>query len=345
MSNQVKQETDAGPSMITLFACPKAFHGHIDTIQRNAIISWTRLSPKPEIILLGIDEGVAEICNELGLIHVAEVERNEYGTPLVNSVFKIGQARANHPVVCYINSDIILTDDFLRAMESIAAKMPRFLVLGQRMDIEINAAWNFDSPDWQADLKNLLAQKGILHAPTGIDFFCFPRGLYQEIPPFAIGRLKWDNWLVWWARTQGFPVVDITKAVRIAHQNHGYDPGTLQKLEAEASIERNHGRPPRKLTGVRVTWTEIGAEARQNMELAGERNLNIWAANWMLDPKGRLRRRQITLIPEYIYYQMKCVIPLYWPAFGKGLAWITSVTKHLLRRTDQKKNFGIPGRS
>ena len=214
--------------MITFFACPKPFQGHIGIIQTNAIESWTRLRPKPEIMLLSTEKGVAEICKELHLIHVPDIDSNEYGTPLVSSVFQIGQARASHPVVCYINSDIMLTNDFLRAIESVVAKMPRFLVLGQRTDIDINEAWNFDASDWEASLKSLLTQKGTLHAQTGIDFFCFPRGMYADIPPFAIGRLKWDNWLVWRARTQGFPIVDITEAVAVAHQNHGYAPDTMR---------------------------------------------------------------------------------------------------------------------
>ena len=101
--------------MITLFACPKLFHGHINIIQRNAIKSWTLLKPKPEIILLGIDKEVAEVCEEFGLIYIAGIDRNEYGTPLVNSIFQVAQERATYPIVCYINSDIILMSEFMRA--------------------------------------------------------------------------------------------------------------------------------------------------------------------------------------------------------------------------------------
>jgi hypothetical protein len=69
--------------MLTIFACPKPFTDpHIAIIQRNAITSWTLLRPRPEIILFGDEPGVTEICKELGLRHVGEVERNEYGTPL-----------------------------------------------------------------------------------------------------------------------------------------------------------------------------------------------------------------------------------------------------------------------
>ena len=67
--------------MLTLFAIPKNFRGHIATIQRNAIASWTRLIPRPEIFLFGGEEGTAEIAHELGLRHFPEVARNEFGTP------------------------------------------------------------------------------------------------------------------------------------------------------------------------------------------------------------------------------------------------------------------------
>ena len=65
--------------MITLFTCPKPFRGHIGIIQRNAIKSWTLLKPKPEIILIGDEEGILEVCKELDLIHIPTIEKNEFG--------------------------------------------------------------------------------------------------------------------------------------------------------------------------------------------------------------------------------------------------------------------------
>ena len=329
--------------MITFFACPKPFQGHIDTIQRNALRSWTLLRSKPEIILIGIDQGVAEICNEFGLVHVAEVDRSEYGTPLVSSVFQIGQARASHPVVCYINSDIMLTNDFVRAIEIVAGKMPRFLILGQRTDIDINEAWGFDTADWEASLKSLLSQKGTLHAPTCIDFFCFPRGMYTDIPPFAIGRPGFDNWLVWRARSKGVPIVDITNATLIVHQNHE-SLYVIRKLSIPevSSLKTKNDSGWRKSGG---DWVELAPEAQKNMALLPkEQNLNVWAATWMIDRKGRLGRRRLTLKPAYLHYQLKCVVPLYWPAFGGMYRWLVSVAKAMRQYFDLKKHLGTDRR-
>ncbi len=315
--------------MITFFACPKPFEGHIAVIQRNAIRSWTLLRPEPEIMLLGSDRGIAETCAELGLIHVAEVDRNEYDTPLVDSIFRIAQERATCPIVCYVNSDIMLRSDFAAAVQAVAAAMPRFLVLGQRTDIDIQEAWDFAAPDWEAQLKDRLAREGTLHAPTGIDYFCFPRGMYTRIPPFAIGRLAWDNWLVWWARTQGVPVVDITEAVTVAHQNHGYAPGTLRKVVAQAGSPHS-GAHERRFRGEPY---ELGPEARRNLALVPEdQNLNIWAATWMLDRRGRLLRRGLSPEPAYLAYQLRAVVPLYHRRWGSVLRMLVAVARALRAR-------------
>ena len=39
-----------------------------------------------------------------------------------------------------------------------------------------------------------------------IDYFVFSRGLYlKKIPPLVIGRVFWDNWLIWRATAVGVP--------------------------------------------------------------------------------------------------------------------------------------------
>ena len=63
--------------MLTIFTIPKAFNGHIDIIQRNAIKSWTLLEPKCQVILAGDDEGTDLAARDLGVEHIAKLTRNE----------------------------------------------------------------------------------------------------------------------------------------------------------------------------------------------------------------------------------------------------------------------------
>ena len=232
--------------MLTLFTIPKPFHGHIAIIQRNAIRSWTLLRPACEIILFGDDEGTAETAAELGVCHVPDVARNEYGTPLVNNLFEEAQRLAAYSLLCYTNADIILMSDFMRAVEQVARCKHRFLMVGQRWDVDINASWDFEQPDWEEQLRACVRKHGKLHPPTGIDYFVFPRGLWHDVPPFAIGRTVWDNWLIYRARSLRVPVIDATGYVLAVHQNHDY------------------AYHPMGETGV---WK--GPEAKRNLEMAG----------------------------------------------------------------------------
>jgi hypothetical protein len=298
--------------MMTFFACPKRFSGHIGVIQRNAIKSWTLLVPKPEIIALGDEDGVAEVCDEFGLIHVRDIERNELGTPLVSSIFKIAQEKARQPVLCYINSDIILMSDFMPSVQLVAGKMPQFLIMAQRRDLDVRVSWDFSHPEWETKLRAAVAREGRVHMPNGIDFFCFPRGMYETVPPFAIGRFVWDNWLVWHAWSRGVALVDATDGVHIVHQNHEYASRTMQRLDpAGGGPGPSPAGPVRIIDGQTVA---IGKEIQDNMALvSADHNLNIWAADLRIDHAGRLRRRSTKLSFPYVKYRLKVVVPLRFP--------------------------------
>lgn len=101
--------------MLNIFSTPKPFKGLIKVIQTNAIRSWISLHPPCEVILFGNEEGTAEIASELGIRHIPDVERSEYGTPLISSLFRIAQSIGTHELMCYVNADIILMNDFMES--------------------------------------------------------------------------------------------------------------------------------------------------------------------------------------------------------------------------------------
>ena len=109
----------SGDIMLTLFTVAKPFRGEFAAIQRNAILSWTRLRPHCEILLLGDEEGFGEIASETGVVRVPMIERNEFGTPFVNSIFSEAEKHARFEYLCYINADILLLNDFLPAVRQI----------------------------------------------------------------------------------------------------------------------------------------------------------------------------------------------------------------------------------
>ena len=261
--------------MITIFAMPKAFDGHIGIIQRNAITSWTRLSPRPEIILFGDEAGTADFAGELGLRHIAGIRRNAQGTPFLDDLFSQAQAAASFPIAAYVNSDIILFDEFLRAIDEVTAWRPEFLMAGRRWDIDIGAPLDFSMADWEQRLRTDVARRGKRRSVSWIDYFVFPPGMYREVPPMLIGRLWWDNWLVWKAGDLGAPVVDSSPRVLAVHQNHGYAHPQgffgIWKSEEGQWNERlaEGGRHARTLREARFKLGRLGV--RRNFEGAVER--------------------------------------------------------------------------
>ena len=213
--------TASSSATLTLFATPKRFQGHVGTIQRNAITSWTRLNPKPEIILFGTDEGTAEIARELGLRHVPTVKTNQWGTPLVSDLFGQAEAVGSGRALCYVNADILLFDDFPQAIARVSAWSNHFLMVGRRTDLDVTGPVDF-AGDWDTQIRRRAQSEGKLQIARSVDYFAFSRGLYPEMPALAIGRFWWDNWLLWKARSLGAKVVDASKAVMVIHQNHDY---------------------------------------------------------------------------------------------------------------------------
>ena len=88
--------------MFTIFSAPKPFlDPHIARIQRNAIASWLRLGEDVEILLVGDEPGLAEAGAEFGVRVLRDVERNEEGTPLISSMFRLTREDARYPLLCH----------------------------------------------------------------------------------------------------------------------------------------------------------------------------------------------------------------------------------------------------
>ena len=228
--------------MLTLFAIPKHFRGHFAVIQRNAILSWTRLTPRPEILLFGNEEGTAEIAAELGLRHFPEVTRNEFGTPLLDDLFRQAEQHASTPLLGYVNGDIILTNDFCASLERVRSKYERFMMVGRRWDLDWDQPLDISQAGWAESMRERALAANVQRPGNYIDYFIYSRGLCDGLLPLAIGRFSWDNYLLWRARSRGAELVDVSPAVVAIHQNHDYSHHPKGKSEVREGPERKRNR-------------------------------------------------------------------------------------------------------
>lgn len=248
--------------MVTIFTNTRPFKGPFDIIQRNAIKSWLALRPQCEVILFNDEEGTAvKVAKEFGVKCVTDVATNEFGTQLLSDVFRQARTLAQNEIVAQVNSDIILMNDFSEAIERIKAwlgKRPFFMV-GRRFNINIKESLEFGR-GWEKTFRERLKKEGQRHGMAGVDYWVFPRDFNFNPPPFNIGRVGMDSWLIYKARSSKIPVIDATEAVTIAHQNHGYP---MRKSESY--------------------WIET----ERNLKLAGALNvMTMRDANWLLTPEG-----------------------------------------------------------
>ena len=272
---------------LTLFTIPKPFHGHVGLIQTNAIRSWTLLRPVPQIILLGDEQGTKETAERFGLRCSPAVARNDFGTPLPDSLFHEAQRLATNEWLCYVNADIILLEDFPVAVRRLRDCMGRFLMVGRRWDLDVTEALAFEA-GWEDKLRAEVVHRGKLLPAWGSDYFVFPRGLFETIPPFAIGRLAFDSWLFFDALRAAAPLVDATAVVMAVHQNHDYG-----RLGGRSDIRR-------------------GPEAMRNLELARRVKgcpyvFSIKDSTHLLLPAGVRRRR------AHIFRRLVWKASQHWP--------------------------------
>ncbi len=208
--------------LLTIFTAPKPFiNPHISMIQRNAILSWHCLGEDVNVLMVGDEPGMAEFAKDTGTQQLAEVDINFFGTPLVSSVFDTARQATTSPLLAYVNADVLLTPKFVDVARQIYSQLKKFVIVGQRYNLDVKTPLDF-YPGWDLYLLSETQIRGHLSPADGSDYFIFPRDCFTNLPDFTIGRGGWDNWMLFHARSQSFPVVDATPSITAIHQDHDF---------------------------------------------------------------------------------------------------------------------------
>jgi hypothetical protein len=182
--------------------------------------------------------------------------------PRLNMSCVIAQAvdMARTPLLCLINSDIALGDDFLDAARRLffasaapdssspplPPPNPRLLMVGRRTDVQLaHGRLDFTDPAWAATLRARAADGGAMHGAYGIDYLVTAAaGFWNRdgdgrvppalaMPPFLVGVYRWDSYTM--AAAIAHPdvaVVDATAQVTALHLQRaavGREPGHAKR--------------------------------------------------------------------------------------------------------------------
>ena len=298
---------------LAFFTAPKPFvDPHIQIIQRNAIRSWKALGDNIEVWLVGDEIGVAEAAHELGTGFIPEVLRNPEGTPRIDSIFNLVREKSDAEVLCYVNADILLFPDILKTLDIIQSRFNRYLVIGRRWDTLVTEALEI-TPGWGVEFQAGTIASAKLHRAAGSDYFMFPRGEFTDIPPFAVGRAGWDNWMIYKARWEGMALIDATNAIQVIHQNHDFSHlpnGKIHRLQPESA---------------------------ENMRLAGGRYamFTIYDTNYQVNDGEihRIRMNRWKVVREFSIFP---AVKLHWPWLAK-IAFALFNPGRLLKDRQQAK--------
>ena len=236
--------------MYTIFSCPKDFINLFDIIQRNAINSWLNLSPKPDIILFGVEDyKIKKKFKDTCIKFVPIKHVNDYKTPFINKIFEKAIEISKTETLCYVNSDIILFNDFPQAIKNLQIKKNYFGV-GRRYNVEINNLIDFSNNE---QIKMNYFNKLHLDIATGSDYFIFRKNSIKNIPNFLIGRTCWDNWLIHYASINNLNLTNCTIDIFCIHQNHNYSHIKTNTAKHYKGVERNYNF--KQLGGIEKLYT------------------------------------------------------------------------------------------
>lgn len=198
-----------------------------NAIEWRAITSFLHLLPARNIIVYADDKSDCPfLVDVFGSIRCREVPcfHPKTNRPVISCIFEEGEKIATTEFFSFVNGDIILSQDFISVVEWAVWSIPRFLLIGKRVDVQVTSLLSlplhslFGANSFTGELRKL----GEEHGEWGIDVFVYRVGdrPRRKFPPFVAGNWRWDNWLLSEFMAEGnVKVIDISKSALILHQD------------------------------------------------------------------------------------------------------------------------------
>src|SRR5438067_8703744 len=155
--------------MITFFTTVKNFTGKNLINQVNAIKSWVIGNRyNCEAIIFKKSQGIEVLSDLPNIVYCEDILTNENGLPFINGMFYKASDLAKNNIVCFLNADIIINDDFIEMIVDIHKKTRKnYLVVGQRLNTSFDFLIDFNNQNWYSELMNTIKSNSGLQLPYG----------------------------------------------------------------------------------------------------------------------------------------------------------------------------------
>ena len=189
-------------------------------INQNTLTLWPLLGPeiKPVLYVDVNDRCCANLPNEWTMQDIPET--GGAGLPVLKSMMAQSMQLFDADFYGFANGDILFGNNLLNTLHSIKERLPELhkpLLVGRRTNVRITQMDELTSLD---HVFNLAQENGVLFHSGAEDYFITTNGGFdwREIPEFVIGRRGFDNWIVAYAISRNFTVIDVTNTVTAVHQ-------------------------------------------------------------------------------------------------------------------------------
>jgi len=224
--------------MLTIITTPKPLDlGSNRLAFLNAIRSWVRLVPRPEILVFGGDRALVE--NEGGK-WIGDFKGTPQGRPYFDDFIGRAESLATNDILMYCTDHLILTSSLVPAIKIVADSFPgHFVIIGKRWGLHVQDAIDFSNPTWESILWDRVLGVNSPGNNAAKDYIVFHRPLGLSAPNFIMGYPCYDTWLVWAALRANYPVIDTSDAVIVVHQSHKFIEGDVEKRDKTPGGQHN----------------------------------------------------------------------------------------------------------
>jgi len=173
-------------------------------------LQWMRARRRPD------GQQVATLFTCLPITCINE----EFQTPTLDCVYLKAPQVARTRLVMFTNSDIVYKRDLLTTAHKLSGIGAELVGVGLRMDVHYPWRLDYSNPQWSERLDEIVVASGVLHEEKAMDYFMFLTEFPPRMPPFLIGRVRWDNWLVaWYTGSKSAVAIDVTAGIKAIHLN------------------------------------------------------------------------------------------------------------------------------
>eukprot|EP00958_Prasinococcus_capsulatus_P023381 scaffold3446_cov393-Prasinococcus_capsulatus_cf.AAC.3 len=250
------RQSDPGLALVTAFISlslgsqsGSTSHSYLLTIAKAYEVLW----PLVRLIVFASESDCESLRYRFAFECFAEEQcieaRAAFSVPQLPCLFARAREYSSSPYLLYANADIAFLPDLLTAVEVLQQQQQKTIgdwtnvvVTGSRFDVdELHLDWEALSPlnrrgvdgsqaaamKWRAVVemsRKHIRSVGELHPSFGVDYFLFNADspIVHELPPFLVGRQRWDNWAIrYCAMHPQIKLIDGTEVVTAAHVGHG----------------------------------------------------------------------------------------------------------------------------